>query len=464
MAKRVRALVASEGKVLLGYNPYDEVYDLPGGHIEEGEHPVDALLRELHEETGIVEWNNIDFLFFYMDNYVFSVDPANYLLPTPLNDPDKEFTRLEWFHLFALPLKLSEFSEDVLYKYLASQKLVTAGKMQIFVDDQLVHELEDDVIHMTLPKLAQERAKGKKVKFVQVLDDGTKIDFLSGGSGLPVTSSFKGMCLQWPVKILGQSTLGDVDLHITAKWFSELSDDYIEKIITRANQQCISPPSFTSFKLEMFGKENNVPVLRLMGCPKYVFDFHFAFSDMVEDTFPEYKPHITVPRDFWDEVGKYSYTPTDLNIEVYPLQLTRGEDVLHKWDSPVWKANQDKAKAYIKSYSKIEEIYSELTQKHFPDLALPRFEVCYRVDWLAKTTATEVDGVLECKININNDLLDSYDVLRQALAHEMIHHYLYMKKGLTVEDHGSLFIALADKVNSVEGEGYVAANANETRF
>jgi 8-oxo-dGTP diphosphatase len=32
---------------------YPDVWDLPGGHIETGESPTDALVRELREEVGI---------------------------------------------------------------------------------------------------------------------------------------------------------------------------------------------------------------------------------------------------------------------------------------------------------------------------------------------------------------------------------------------------------------------------
>ena len=32
---------------------YPDVWDFPGGHVEEGESPAQALVRELHEELGI---------------------------------------------------------------------------------------------------------------------------------------------------------------------------------------------------------------------------------------------------------------------------------------------------------------------------------------------------------------------------------------------------------------------------
>lgn len=54
----VAALVAREGRVLLchrsaGRKWYPDVWDLPGGHIEAGETPTSALVRELAEELNI---------------------------------------------------------------------------------------------------------------------------------------------------------------------------------------------------------------------------------------------------------------------------------------------------------------------------------------------------------------------------------------------------------------------------
>ena len=66
------ALVADdEGRLLLvrrAHDPDRGKWDLPGGFLEEGEHPLDALRRELYEETGL-EVEPLDFVGVWMDRY-----------------------------------------------------------------------------------------------------------------------------------------------------------------------------------------------------------------------------------------------------------------------------------------------------------------------------------------------------------------------------------------------------------
>jgi 8-oxo-dGTP diphosphatase len=51
------ALVDADGRVLVSQRPEGKalagLWEFPGGKIEEGERPEEALIRELHEELGI---------------------------------------------------------------------------------------------------------------------------------------------------------------------------------------------------------------------------------------------------------------------------------------------------------------------------------------------------------------------------------------------------------------------------
>lgn len=64
-------VVDDEGRVMLSKRARDPAvgkWDLPGGFVEEGEHPLDCLHRELREEAGI-GLRDTEFLGIFMDWY-----------------------------------------------------------------------------------------------------------------------------------------------------------------------------------------------------------------------------------------------------------------------------------------------------------------------------------------------------------------------------------------------------------
>lgn len=64
-------VVDDEGRLLLArraHDPYRGLWDTPGGFVEEGEHPLDALRRELREEAGL-DVEPTAFLDIWMDRY-----------------------------------------------------------------------------------------------------------------------------------------------------------------------------------------------------------------------------------------------------------------------------------------------------------------------------------------------------------------------------------------------------------
>ena len=60
-----------EGRLLLvrrAIEPFKGCWDIPGGFVEEGEHPLDGVRRELREETGL-EVEPLEFIGAWMDRY-----------------------------------------------------------------------------------------------------------------------------------------------------------------------------------------------------------------------------------------------------------------------------------------------------------------------------------------------------------------------------------------------------------
>ena len=106
------ALVTEGGRILLArraVEPYLGRWDIPGGFLEEGEHPLDALRRELREETGLVVEPRA-FFGAWMDRY--GVDAAaawtlNLYWTAAVVDgeeaPADDVAELGWFAPDALP-------------------------------------------------------------------------------------------------------------------------------------------------------------------------------------------------------------------------------------------------------------------------------------------------------------------------------------------------------------------------
>jgi ADP-ribose pyrophosphatase YjhB (NUDIX family) len=100
------------GRILLArraIDPYRGLWDTPGGYLDEGEHPLDGLRRELREETGLtVEPGR--FLGAFMDWYGDAPDAnatlnlfwtAHVVAGEP--SPDDDVAELRWFAPDELP-------------------------------------------------------------------------------------------------------------------------------------------------------------------------------------------------------------------------------------------------------------------------------------------------------------------------------------------------------------------------
>jgi 8-oxo-dGTP diphosphatase len=112
-APAVSALVVDDGgNVLLArraHEPDAGLWDLLGGFLEEGEHPLDGLRRELLEETGL-EVEPGEFLGFFMDTYGDGAEASSVLnlvwgarLAPGEPSPADDVSELRWFPRDAPP-------------------------------------------------------------------------------------------------------------------------------------------------------------------------------------------------------------------------------------------------------------------------------------------------------------------------------------------------------------------------
>lgn len=108
------ALVEKEGKILMGMKapdvgPYPNTWRLPGGKIEDGESEVDALIREVKEETNL-DVDSYERIGTYEDDepdkhgelthwkfHIYKVLPAGELKSSD------EFPEVKWFDIKDLP-------------------------------------------------------------------------------------------------------------------------------------------------------------------------------------------------------------------------------------------------------------------------------------------------------------------------------------------------------------------------
>jgi 8-oxo-dGTP diphosphatase len=112
-----------DGRVLLArraHDPQAGKWDLPGGFLEEGEHPLDCLRRELREEAG-VGLADEELLGVWMDRYEYKrrlVATLNVYYSARIGDGEPEaaddVAELRWFDPGELPELAFEHIEEVI--------------------------------------------------------------------------------------------------------------------------------------------------------------------------------------------------------------------------------------------------------------------------------------------------------------------------------------------------------------
>lgn len=310
MTKRVRCIIINPAnKILLGRNQ-NKNFNIPGGKIHTKEHPVDAVIREVWEETGLKRLKNLKYLWDLEDNKVFFANPPAQNKPTGKYDPDKEFVSFGWFDLNKLPVRLDKYAKRILAQF-AHNKTEA---------DKLPGGLADE--------------KSVKDFDPKALKDGTQIELE----------------------------------HTTDKELArEIAMD-----------------------------------------------------------------HLTEDPDYYKK-----------------LRIIEGS------------GNAERAMQMKKVYKMIDELLKEYIPE---EKSRPSAEIVYKVDYLGKTIWKPMGDKHYTHIEVNHKIVNNDDMLRQVLAHEIIHHHLYQKYGDEVAKHGEHFELIADRINAKEGKCFVTEFANHTNF
>ena len=119
-APAAAAIVVDErGRVLLARRAYDPdagKWDTPGGFLDEGEDPREAIRRELREETGL-EVEPGRFLGAFVDDYGEGPDAGSVLnlvwdakVVSGEMEPDDDVSELRWFAPDELPANEEQYA------------------------------------------------------------------------------------------------------------------------------------------------------------------------------------------------------------------------------------------------------------------------------------------------------------------------------------------------------------------
>lgn len=144
------------------------------------------------------------------------------------------------------------------------------------------------------------------------------------------------LILMWPLTINGRSNRLDdpsYDYHITWKYFGETDMDVSEIIEMVEGMPIKKPTSGGKVCLEpivLSGKDGKqaIPVLYVCSMPKAMFDLKAKLDAIWPDTFPVYKPHITVEPETFMALSSGDASVDDLKIIVHDLCLKKGGDTI----------------------------------------------------------------------------------------------------------------------------------------
>lgn len=113
-------LVVRDGEALLIFHPHIKLWLQPGGHIDEGESPVDAAIREVYEETGLVCISE--------EEYLDPIDVDVHLIPSNPKKGEGEHIHIDLLFLLKVVREESPM-EEMQFKWVAFER-VECGRIK----------------------------------------------------------------------------------------------------------------------------------------------------------------------------------------------------------------------------------------------------------------------------------------------------------------------------------------------
>lgn len=123
----VRALIVNEDNAfLLVKHTYSDAWYLPGGQVEKNETLIEALKRELYQEVGISEIEEISLFNTYSNFYEFKSDYVSVFLVRSYSISTKthfEIERANFFNIETLPKNISLGTKRRIEEFLKLRKV-----------------------------------------------------------------------------------------------------------------------------------------------------------------------------------------------------------------------------------------------------------------------------------------------------------------------------------------------------
>ncbi|MGY3802718.1 NUDIX domain-containing protein [Pigmentibacter ruber] len=125
----VRAIILNKkNEVLLVKHTYTSGWHFPGGGVDKGESPRQAIIREIKEEVAVTPLNSPEIIDCYLNYYLGVDDIVTLYLIKEFQieefESNKEIAEAKWFSVTALPLEVSKATKKRVAEIFLGQKKV----------------------------------------------------------------------------------------------------------------------------------------------------------------------------------------------------------------------------------------------------------------------------------------------------------------------------------------------------